>query len=397
MVTDSSGIEIVSNGPDTVLLEAREVLRLGVVDGGGPEQFAQVYAVGLGTDGRTFVANNGSRTVRVFGRDGGFLAEFGGRGEGPAEVSMLNDLVIAGDTVALIDWQRGGKVVLFDSDGTFLDTWVVRQPDGTRIQPIHRAREGWLASVMSESRPPPLAPGEPWTMTGKVHRVDFGSSQIGPALYEFPVYTLYGVEGQEGGVDWALFRPRTYTAYDMDGRMFITDPQAYRVDVYNALGLARSIRRVSELRRLTGDDVSALREAAIQVIDTMSRMADQERPQQRRQISDRMDRQARLPLPAVASPLGPVLVSPNGSFWVQIVDTSSPATTEAEQMFGRFDDFPIDETTWDLYGSDGFYVGTATLPAKFRAEAVDGFVVVGVWADDLDVEYVLKLEVTGPS
>jgi hypothetical protein len=205
------------------------------------------------------------------------------------------------------------------------------------------------------------------------------------------------VEGEEGGVDWALFRPRSYRAFDAEGRLFITDWQAYRIDVYDREGIVRSIRRIGELRRLSNDDVIALKDAAFHVVDTMSRMPDARRPEERRQLSERIDRQARLPLPGVVSPLGPILVSPDGSFWVHAVDTSSPATAEATQMFGGFGRFPIRETIWDLYDAEGAYQGTVTLPSRFRAEAVDGTVVAGVWADELDVEYVLKFEAESAS
>jgi hypothetical protein len=392
VVSDSAGVEIVSNGPASVVLEAREVLRLGVLDGGGPEQFSEVYAVELSADGRTFVANNGSGTVRVFDDAGRFVVEFGGHGEGPGEVSMLNDLVVGGDTVALIDWQRGGKVVLFGSDGTFLDGWTGRRSDGPPPMPIHRGANGWLADPGGGSGPPPLGPGEPWTVMGSIHLLDLASQEVGPAIYEHPVQTLYGVEGEEAGVEWALFRPRSHRAFDAEGRLFITDWQAYRIDVHDREGMVRSIRRVSELRRLTNDDVIALKDAALHVIDTMSRMPDAARPGERRRLSERIDRQARLPLPDVASPLGPILVSPDGSFWVHVVDTSSPATEEATQMFGGFGRFPVRETIWDLYDAEGAYQGNVTLPSRFRAEAVNGTVVAGVWADELDVEYVLMFE-----
>jgi len=45
-------------------------------------------------------------------------------------------------------------------------------------------------------------------------------------------------------------------------------------------------------------------------------------------------------------------------------------------------------STWAVFGHDGEYRGTAALPTGFRLLAVRGDRVLGVWTDDLGVEYV---------
>ena len=46
-----------------------------------------------------------------------------------------------------------------------------------------------------------------------------------------------------------------------------------------------------------------------------------------------------------------------------------------------------------LFDSDGTDLGRVTLPSRFRPEAVERLRVVGVWTDELDVEYVVRFEV----
>jgi hypothetical protein len=340
VLSDSAGIEIVTNGGDGSLgaLEAHEVRRLGVVDGGGPQQFSQVHAVALGSDGQIVVGNNSSATVRVFDASGGFRAEFGGRGRGPSEVTVINDLLVAGDTVVLIDWQGGGKSVLFRLDGTFLTSWPATRPDGTRIHPLAKSPDGWLMSVNTQSRLPLLAPGEAWTATQNIHLIGFGSTELGRRVYAVAAYTLYGTGAQgEGSVDWSLFRPRTYQGFDAAGRLYLTDPLAYRIDIITESGIQRSVRRPFQPRPLTDEDVREMKAVALQAVDTSSRIPDQYRAEQRTYIAERIDRQARLPRPSIAAPLGPILVSTDGSFWVQRADTASPAQNEADEMFGAFE------------------------------------------------------------
>lgn len=398
-VTDSAGIQIVLS--DSIgrfgEMTRTETLRLGAMEGEGPELFSDILALALGPDGRIFVGNNGSASVRVFDRDGTFLAEYGGQGEGPSEIFMLNDLVVHGDTVVVTDWQRGGKVVLFTSDGEFLDSWRVTQVDGTRIQPVQPYDGGWLTDVSPPYDPPTLEPGELWLQIENVHHWSFGSTEPGPVLYESPGYPLYGVPGEEGGVDWSLFRPTTSRAFDQSGRLYITRADAYQIDIREpGAGVTRIVRREYTPRRITEADVEELRAAAIQVIDTMSRLPSEEvRAQQRRQINERIDRQARLPMPEIASPLGTLLVDTEGAIWVERLDTSNPGKTAGEGMFGLFGGFPPDESIWDRFDAEGSYLGFVRLPPRFRPEAVQGDDVVGVWADGFDVEHVVRYTVLG--
>ena len=394
-VADSAGIAIISNGEQGAAgtFTVRETLRLGVLEEEGPEQFSEIYAVAMNESGDVFVGNNGSGTIRVFDSEGTFLVELGGRGQGPGEVNMVNEVVASGDTVAIIDFQRGGKVALYSVDGTLLSSWSVMQVDRTRIQPLHPTPEGWLTRVSRAGEFPRPGPGEVATLFQDIHLADFGSTDIGAPVYTIPLYTLYGLNAEgEWAQDWSLFRPLTHSGFDSEGRLYVTHDQAYRIDVHDPQGLRRSIRRTYTPRPLTQTDVADLKAAALQVVDTLSEIPDEYRARQRTSLDERIDRQATLPLPDVMTPLGGILVSPEGSFWVEVVNPETLIEREAAQTFGGFGRMPREETEWDLFDTEGQFLGTATLPARFRAEAVRGREVVGVWADELDVEYVIRYE-----
>jgi hypothetical protein len=99
----------------------------------------------------------------------------------------------------------------------------------------------------------------------------------------------------------------------------------------------------------------------------------------------------KMPIPPVLSPISELLVSADGSFWVQIQDTTNPAKTEAARSWRR-DRFPANASVWHLYDASGMFAGAVQLPARFRPEAVSGKTVIGVWADDNDVEFVIRYE-----
>lgn len=395
VVSDSAGVEIISNGIVASMgeLALTETLRLGVLEGEGPEQFSQIYAVALGPDGGVAVANNGSTSARIFGPDGQFEAEVGGRGQGPAETTTVNDVLFVGDTVIVIDWQRGGKAVAFSRSGAFLSDWSFLRSDGQRAIPAHRGPEGWLAQVFSEERPPPLAPGEGWQLTFGFHRMDFGSDGLGPRVYEAPSSMLYGVDGAEMGVDWGLLPETWHTGFDADGRLYVTDHVTYRIDVRGPEGLIRSVRKAYDARPFTDQDVDDIMAASVHVIDTMSQIPEQSRPGQVEQIRRRVETQSRLPRPATVPPLGGLLVSPDGSFWIERWDVHPPAYAATQRTFGFGARVPQAETTWELFDVDGVYRGSVVLPARFRPDAIDNLTVVGVGLDEFDVEYVVRYEV----
>lgn len=391
-VRDSAGVEIVENTIEGALgeLRAREVLRLGALEGGGPEEFSRIRDLAMDPEGRLFVGNGGSTSVRVFDANGTFVSEFGRRGDGPSEMRVLNQLIVARDTVAVVDWQRNGKALLFLRDGTFLESATLIRPDRMRFFPVHRGPDGWMVSVSDVMSYPRPAPGESALLSQRVHLMEFGADTAGPLLYDVPTQVLHGIPGAqgEGSVDWGLIPERWASGYDAAGRLYLALPWTYRIDVLEPEGMIRSVRRAFEPVPIDDDVVNDIRDAVVHVVDTLE-MPEEYRPQQRTSVIDRVDRQLELPLPDIVPPLGALLVSADGSFWVERRDARPPEVSAVEAMWGF--GFPATETSWDLYDPEGVYLGSVTLPPRFRAFAVQGRRVAGVWADELDVEYVLKL------
>ena len=59
-----------------------------VLDGDPAYLFESVRALARDAEGRIYVADSGSRTVRVFDDGGTHVYSFGGRGEGPGEFTV---------------------------------------------------------------------------------------------------------------------------------------------------------------------------------------------------------------------------------------------------------------------------------------------------------------------
>ena len=90
-------------GPDTPHIE--QLVRIGAVEGEEAYQFHQIYSLAMDAEGILYVGNNQTGSVRVFRPDGSFVREFGRKGRGPGEYSMINRVWLAGDSIGVTDWQ----------------------------------------------------------------------------------------------------------------------------------------------------------------------------------------------------------------------------------------------------------------------------------------------------
>jgi hypothetical protein len=51
--------------------------------------------------------------------------------------------------------------------------------------------------------------------------------------------------------------------------------------------------------------------------------------------------------------------------------------------------------TWDVFDAEGRYLGVVNMPPRFQPVRFLGNVIYGIQRDELDVQYVVKLQVVG--
>lgn len=137
--TGSPGLEAVSilSGPGT----------------GDLPQFKRPLSAAYGPDGEMYVSDTGNARICVFGRMGRYDREFGrnipGQPAGKKGTTLLQPAGLAVDedgTVYVTDLKRGA-VMVFDSEGTYRDTFSIRK--GWR--PVDVAVSGEMLAVADES------------------------------------------------------------------------------------------------------------------------------------------------------------------------------------------------------------------------------------------------------
>jgi hypothetical protein len=383
--SDSAGVQLVRNSGPSAFTALTEVLRIGARDGGPPHlQFGDIRDIAVDANGRIHVADALSTTVRVFEAEGRFVKQLGGRGGGPGELDDIEEVWVTGDTVVAIGMMRAA----FFAGDVSAETFLLLRPNGVRFSPAGTGPDGWRALELPVSFPSPDTM-DVWHVDAPYRTYDPIADSVGDV-----VLTLRGPAMHSVGGTFAepLFATTLRAGFDTRGRIYQVDPEGYVIHVYDAAG--REVRRISrayEPRAPSASDVDELRRFAR---DSVGHLPPDVRPRAVPALARSIDARAQLPLPEFVSTLGELLVSHDGSFWVERTDHGSLAARFLDQQLASYVGRSM-PSTWDLFDHDGAYVATVDAPARFTPMAVRGGEVTGVLRDELDVEYVVTLRAGG--
>ncbi len=152
MGRDSAGIRIVESaapawgpGEEWRLADSPRV-EIGVTDGDPAYLFDRIAAARRLPDGRFLVLDGGSRELRFYDADGGWLQSTGGPGGGPGEFESLDGVVPTGHSLWVFD--RGlGRMTVLELDGAYARSFRL-DPTGDPARPLGLYR---LAGFLSDS------------------------------------------------------------------------------------------------------------------------------------------------------------------------------------------------------------------------------------------------------
>jgi hypothetical protein len=162
----------------------------------------------------------------------------------------------------------------------------------------------------------------------------------------------------------------------------------YRIGFYSDGQLRRVIAKSFEPRRIDDREIEAI-------------MSPRERMWTEAGLSAEQRRQARSRwqfaefFPAFRS----LAVGPMGTTWVQHVQPVSELESEelgsTRDPTGAFWDVWAHAPTsgWDVFDSEGRFLGVVTMPPRFTPKIFRGDKIFGVWRDEFDVQYVVRLRI----
>jgi hypothetical protein len=356
-VRDSAGVQIVEHAgipsslPVWTIADSAEV-RIGSVDGTGPEVFGRIAGLALLPGGTIVVAESQAPELRAFDRGGAHVWSAGRRGEGPGEfIRTIAQLSALGEDSLLVS-DGGGRTMVFGPDGTYARQLRLAEPrEGiARVRIIGALDDGTLVSVYSS-----MTIGGDQMPTGitrgseEVALLD-SSGAVGDGMGEYrsaesTIKVTRSASGQIGSVEVRRLAMGRGSVFAVGANSVVAgETDAFALTRYDGASGQTRIIRVSMPQVLL--DESA-RQRTLE-LDSLAIVSDT--------------------LPA----FGLVRVDDVGRIWVQ-------------EFVPVYEQRAAD---WYVFDGDGAFVARVTLPYRFDPRVFAGDEVWGVRPDELDVSYV---------
>ncbi len=322
----------------TTGLQLVEELRLGRVDGSGPDVFADIHDIAVDSHGRIYVLDPGWRDVRLFDRDGRFIRQLAPEGDGPGERRHRRQFL------ALLTWDEDRDRLWIDDEVflSVLDSLGVEHARDTNvsddfdINPNHP-----VTVVMAVDR------------EGRLYEQQYKS--LGDSVYSYvargQVTSDYGMSGDTLHIDTRAMVQRG-------------PPQTRRTSRGSVSG-SMTVTFVAPARDHIGWSISP--EGTVWLADL-----NEPRLHELTIVGDTL-RSLAIPQKDLAE----LDISPEGWIWARRLTDSN-------------------KSTWDLLDNCGSFRGSVSAPHRVSVTEVGpGGEVHVVASDDLDIEYVLRLRLQG--
>jgi hypothetical protein len=395
-VTDSAGVTVVHN-PDVGVWAASETwtleeeLRIGVVEGDPEYTFGRIGSVDVDSRDRIFVLDAQAQHVKVYSPEGQYELTIGGPGNGPGELGPepASLSVGSGDTLFVSDLSNQ-RVNRYAPDGTTLGSLRLAFENGLPLA-IAATRGGVIAAQVR-----PLAlPGEAQPDSMDVVVLLDTDGSVLDTLKRFRSGGTLRLWGDQPAI--TVFASEPAWQISDAGRLHLGMSEQYRLEQYTSTGiLERIVTKSFVPRAISGGDRELMRSLFHeQLRATVPPQAFEQASAQVDQLVGFADH-----YPAYAR----ILLGPGNSIWVQHVPSPSELSDEDRISWNFMDVLTglswnliedIGAQDWDVFDSDGRFLGVVTMPLRFTPHAIVGDKIYGVWRDEFEVNYALRLGIIG--
>lgn len=358
-------------------------LQIGGVAGPEAYQLDRVEGAVRLDDGRIAVADGGSGRIRLYDSAGRHLRDFGRRGGGPGEFEVLSAVFrFRGDSIAGWD-MRVNRLSVFGAAGGSDRTVTARGVRGLAVQLEGAFSDG--SFVVS----PRLVPSDPSTRPS--------SRRVTGSYRDTVAYLRLGRDGRlldtiaevpgrervrdpEGPRfdDRSVLFGRDHHATVRHDRFYGGDDEHFEIKVRDPSGaLRRVFRWAGRVRRVSGTELAAARRIRRERRRReLTRMAPGRTPDASEPGTVEGDHRGTYPA------FDRLLVDDGGIVW-----TRHPVAPGEEEGPRR----------WSVFDPEGRWSGQVGTPAGLRVLQIGADYVLGVWEDDLDVQYVRVHALSKPS
>lgn len=394
-VRDSAGIPIVENFGMPMWREGEgwvftEVLRIGTVEGDPEYEFGNVTGIAVLSDRRIVVADALAHELRFFSPDGVYQSSVGRQGQGPGEFGgdQLWPFVGPGDTLLVID--RGNQQAhVIAPDGTWLDSFSTLPRDGHWFG---LARDAQPPGRIVTVHPPLRQPDGSLTDSSDVLLERDLHGAILDTVAVLPTY-MASIPPRV-----SLFFPNVVDVRICENGLAVGNNYEYRSVWYGSGGaIDRIISLAREPLPLTEEERSVMMGRFDQLFREFNVPSERaEAVRSRIRFTDHYPYYANF------------ACGPAGTFLVQRVRPLSQLN-EQERSRIRVDlHRPTGGLEWDVFDREGRYLGVVEMPGtewvatvsnpRFVEDQATGtWYMYSVWADELEVHYVISWRVDGPT
>jgi hypothetical protein len=380
-VTDSAGVTIVENPADGLWnvnsgWDVEQELLIGTADGDPDYMFGAISGIAVSANGSIYVLDTQASLIRAFDQSGVLQLSFGTKGGGPGQMQLGAGpiLIGAGDTLYVPDIGNQ-RVNRYTADGTMVGGFPIRMQQGVPFK-WEATRSG---KIVNQVRRLAFEPDQtPDTMdVVAVRDVD------GVAVDTLLQFRSGGTISFSGGApEIKLFSPEPMWTLASGGGVWHGVNDDYRIGLYEAGSLTRIVTKPFEVAPVAERDIDVIKTAMKNLFQSMGL------PPQALQIMEQGMSFGEY-FPAYAQ----FLQGPNGSVWVQHLVVPSELSDEEIEDFNP--QLGMGSPDWDVFDDRGRFLGTLTMPTKYQPLSFVGEDIYGIWRDDLDVQYVMKLRITG--
>jgi hypothetical protein len=356
--TTAAGVPHVVNTPPASGIEPTwdiiEEYRIGSVEGGGPASFGNIKAFAVLADERIAVLDAQAQEIRIFGADGKYQRTMGRRGAGPGELADANGFVVGRDGLIRVNDPRNKRLSFFHPDSGFV-----------RSVPADIRSYGYLWDAVIDSADHIWETGYVMTANERFDAVKgydpqgmwtdtIRQPQAAEADALAGVYSWQ--RGTSRGFTQVPFFPRPVVVKDPRRGFWVKPPNQnnYRIMRTTFTG---DTTLIFESRRPPAPVSQSARDSAIAEIKKTAGEVDWSR------------------IPDTKPIVQQIYVAADGDVWVKV--------SAADTL-----------TTFDVFGSDGRYKGTAVTPLRVMRYTSPPVVRNGqFWAvvsDELDVAYIVR-------
>ncbi len=381
-VTDSAGVVIVANPAEGVWSPAdtwtlEEELRIGALDADPDYQFGEIGWLAVNSEGTIYVLDSYAQHIQVYSPDGEYLQTIGQRGGGPGELQQAQWVLAgAGDTLIVPD-MGNLRVNRFAPDGSSLGSFPIALEEGLPLLFKTTSTGVIVEQVRPLSLPGQPAIEDPHDAIVLLHT----DGTIIDTVRTFSSGETFDFSG--GAPEFNLYSPEPVWEVTDDLRLAFGVNDSYRFGLYSTGGaLERIITMPFERKPVTDADKDAVM-AGVERLWANAGVP----PEGLAILRNAIHFNDYFPA------FNFISSGPSGTLWVQKVQRPSELSEEALEGYNLLQDSGARD--WDVFDSEGRFLGVVSMPERFAPRVFKDDKIYGVWRDELDVQYVIRLRIVG--